>query len=103
MKMGFAARNLASVVEMIETAQHGETMIDRGRRGLGQLIELVADIVEQERLIDLDEPVSREMEPAGQVQQVIAVGPQGAQRELAQLLGIKKGIGPDEFTAFPVE
>src|SRR6516162_7693551 len=103
MKMGLAARNLASVVETIERVQHAETVIDGGGRGLGQLIELVADIVEQERLIDLGEPVSREMQPARQVQQVIAVGPQGAQRELAQPLGIKKAIGPDEFTAFSVE
>jgi hypothetical protein len=36
MKMGFAARNLASVVETIETAQNGETMIDSGRCRLGQ-------------------------------------------------------------------
>src|SRR6516162_5477268 len=71
MKMGFAARNLASVVEMIETAQHGETMIDSGRRGLGQ--------------------------------QIVAIGAQGAERKLAQSLGIEKSIGPGEFTALPVE
>lgn len=53
MKMGFASRNLASVVEAVEIVQHAETMIDGGRRGLGQLIELVADIVEQDGLVDL--------------------------------------------------
>src|SRR6516225_767557 len=103
MKMGFAARNLASVVEMIETAQHGETMIDSGRRGLGQLIELVADIVEQDRLIDLGQLVTLEVQPEGQVQQVVAIGAQGAERKLAQSLGIEKGISPGEFTALPVE
>src|SRR5260370_4163699 len=47
--------------------------------------------------------VTGEVWPGGQVQQVVAIGAQGAERKLAQSLGIEKGIGPGEFTALPVE
>src|ERR1700680_1621114 len=103
MEVGFAVRDLASVMEAIETVQHAETVIDGRGRGLGQLIELVADIFEQERLVDLGQRVSREVLPAGQVQQVIAVRAQGAQGELAQSLGVEKGVGPGELAVLLVE
>src|SRR6266849_6244643 len=101
MKMGLAARNLASVVETIERVQHAETVIDGGGRGLGQLIELVADIVEQERLINLGEPVSREMQPAGQEQQVIAVGPQERRESWRNLWASRKALAQTSSRPFP--
>jgi hypothetical protein len=40
-------------MEAIKTAQHAQTMIDGGWRGLRHMIELAADIVEQEGLVEL--------------------------------------------------
>jgi len=41
-----ASRNLTSVTEAIQTAQYAQTVIDRGGRGDGFMIELAADIDE---------------------------------------------------------
>src|SRR5439155_4859663 len=49
------AGNLALVVETVEIAQGGQTVIDGLGGGLGDLVELVADIVEEDGLVQLGE------------------------------------------------
>ena len=61
------------------------------------MLELVTNILEQKRLVQPVQRVSRMVEPACQVKQVISVGAQGAQRELANCLRIEKLISPSEF------
>src|SRR5208283_5617232 len=101
--MGLPFWNLMSVVEAIETAQHAQPMIDGGGRGLGVMIELAADIVEQARLVNLGERAACLVQPASQVQQVITVSAQGAQRKLTKPLGIEEVVSPGEFPALLIE
>ena len=46
LEMGMAGRNLLTVMESIQTTNHGQAMIYGLRRGLRLLIELVTDVVE---------------------------------------------------------
>jgi len=84
-------------MEAIQTAQHAQTMVDGRRRGWGLMIELEANIVEQEGLIELGQSLLGLVEPARQVQQIIGVSTQGAAGELANALGIEEGVRPSEF------
>ena len=78
-------------------------MIHGLRGGLGLLVELVTDIVEQGGLADLGQRPGWVLKPAGEVEQVIGVGSQGTQRQLADALGIEEGIGPGDFLPLLVE
>ena len=81
-----------------QTAQHNQAMVDGLGSGLGLFIELIANISEQRRFLDV-ERVGYGMgyAPACEMQQIIGIGAQGTERELAQALGIEKGIGPSDF------
>src|SRR5215469_1833267 len=74
-----ASRNLMSVMKAIQTAQHAQAVIDGLRRGFGLVIELAANIVEQEGLVELRQRVPCRPQPTCQVEQVIGVSAQGAQ------------------------
>src|SRR6266700_2713687 len=73
--------------------QNTQTMIHGLRRGLGLLVELMTDVVEQCGLGDFGQRLGRLLEPAGEVQQVIGVSAERTQRELANALSIEKAIG----------
>ena len=74
----WAAGISLSVVEAIQATNHGQAMIDGLRRGLGLLIQLMTDIVQQGGLGDPGQRPGRVLEPAGEVQQVISIGAQRA-------------------------
>jgi hypothetical protein len=101
--MRLPTRNLSSVMEAIERAQYAQTMIDGLWCGLGHMIELAADIVEQTGFVEPGERVPSRVQPARQMEQVIAVSAQGAQRELTNSLGIEKVVGPGNFPALRIE
>jgi len=90
-------RKVTPVMEAIQTLKDAETMVD-GRRGRwGLLIELKTNVVEEEGLVELGKGMLCLVEPARQVQQIIGVSAQGAGGELANALGIEKGVSPGEL------
>jgi hypothetical protein len=64
---------------------------------------LLTHVVQQSGLADLRQRPGWVLKPAGEVQQVIGVGPQGTQRQLADALGIEERIGPGDFLPLLVE
>ena len=105
LEMGLASRNLLSVMEPVQTTNHGQTMIYGLWRWLGILIELVTDIVEQSGLGDLRQRQwqRRFAPPACEVEGVISVSTQGTQGQLANVLTIEEGIGPRDLLALLIE
>ena len=103
--MRLASGNLAPVMEAIQAMHHAQTMIHSLRRGPRLLLELVTDIVEQSGLGDLREGERQRplAPPAGEVQQVISIRTQGAQRELANTLRIEEGVGPSDLLSLLIE
>jgi hypothetical protein len=103
--MGLASGNLLSVMEPVQTTNHGQTMIYGLRRGLGILIELVTDVVEQSGLGDFRQRQwqRRFVPPACEVEQVISVSTEGTQGQLANVLAIEEGIGPRDLLALLIE
>src|SRR6266567_2295947 len=83
--------------------QNTQTMIHGLRRGLGLLVELMTDVVEQCGLGDFGQRLGRLLEPAGEVQQVIGVSAERTQRELANALSIEKGVGPGHLLSLRIE
>src|SRR5215831_18431852 len=73
--------------------------------GFGFLVELMADVVEQSGLGDLRQRMRQRpfAPPTSEVQQVISVSAQGAQRQLANALTIEEGIGPSDLLAMLIE
>src|SRR5215469_3815319 len=65
--------------------------------GLGMLLELVADIVDDRRFGHLGDRLALGFEPAGKVDQIIGVSAERAQRELPEALGVEEHIRPVEF------
>src|SRR5215471_8169074 len=93
-----------SGMEAIERAEHAEAMVDGLRSRFGFCIELIADIIEQSRFIHLQQGPRRACQPPPcKVQQIVSVSTQGAERKLAQALGIEKGIGPRDFPPLVVD
>ncbi len=74
-------------------------MIDGSGGGLGNLLELMAHIVDECGLGDLGEGSMLRFEPASEVEQIIGVGTQRTQGELPEALGIKEGIRPVQFSS----
>jgi len=68
LKVGPAPGNLPTVVKAIETAQHSQAMVDGGGGGLGLMIQLAANIVDQERFGEVLERMPCVRQPASQVQ-----------------------------------
>jgi hypothetical protein len=87
--MKLSTGDLLSKMETVQTMQYREAMIDRLRGGLGRLIQLIADVVEQNGFGDLGQRAGRVLlPPAGEMQQIISVGAQRTQGELANMLRI---------------
>ena len=103
LEMGMAAGNLLSVVESIQTTNHGQAMIYGLRGRLGLLAQLMADIVQQCGLGDFGKGLGLALKPTSEVQQIIGVGAQRARRQLAKMLGIEKIVGPGDLVAVLVE
>src|SRR5271165_4986049 len=105
LEVGMGGGNLLSVMESVQTTNHGQAMIYRLRRGLRILIELVTDVVEQRGLGDLRQRQwqRRFAPPAGEVQQVISISAQGAQGQLANALTIEESISPSDLLALLIE
>src|SRR5215472_5261884 len=84
---------------------NAQAMIHSLGRGFGFLVELMADVVEQSGLGDLRQRMWQRLfaPPTGEVQQVISISAQGAQRQLANALTIEEGIGPIDLLAMLVE
>src|SRR5215472_18806799 len=87
-----------SVMVAIQSAEHAQAVIDGLRSRLGRIIKLVADILKLEGLVEVSQGVPFSLQPTCQVQQVKAVGAQGAHGELAEFLGIEKLVGPGDLT-----
>ncbi len=105
LEVGLAGRKFAAIVEAIDAVHDGQPSIHGCRGGRRLLIELIADIVEQGSFVDFrqsqwEQPLGT---PAREVQQVIRVGAQGTERELADALGIEEGIGPGDLLAVLIE
>ena len=99
-----AAGNLALVVETVEIAQGGQTVIDGLGGGLGVLVKLVTDIIEEGGFVQLGEGSRRGLRPpASEVQQVIAIGAYGARRKPTDMLQVEKLIHPSDVTTLPIE
>jgi hypothetical protein len=64
---------------------------------LGLLVELIPDIVEQCRFGDLGKGLRLGLKPASEVKQMVGVGPQRARRELTEMLGGEKLVGPGDL------
>jgi hypothetical protein len=100
--MGLTGRNFLSAMEAVQTTNRAQAMIDGLRRGLGLLVQLMTDIVQQSGLGDLGQRLHRRLQPpAGEVQQVICVGPQRTQGELPNALAIEEGVGPGDLLFLP--
>src|SRR5215469_10405235 len=79
-------------------------MIDGLRTRLGNFAELIADISEQSRFIQLKQVRYRMCyAPTCEMQQIVTIDAQGAQRELAKTLAIEKLVGPGYFLSLVVD
>src|SRR5689334_12695682 len=79
-------------------------MVDGLRSRFGFCVELIADIIEKSRFIHLQQGPRRAWQPPPcEVQQIVSICAQGAERKLAKALGIEKGIGPRDFPPLIVE
>ena len=90
-------------METIETTEHGEAVIDRLGSGLRRMVELVADILQEERLVQPGKPEVLGSEPSCCMQQVKGIGAQRAQRELAKSLRIEDLSGPGDLAVAVVQ
>jgi len=99
LEMGMARGNLLSVVESIQTTNHRQAVIDGRRCGLGLLVQLIPNIVQQRGLGDGGKDLRLALKPASEVQQVISVGAQRARRPSTNVLGIKKIVDPSDGVA----
>jgi hypothetical protein len=81
-----------------------EAMVHGLRRGLGLLVELMADVFQQSRFGNLSQGLRRLLPPpAGEVQQVVSISAQRTRRELADALGIEEVVGPGDLVALLIE
>jgi hypothetical protein len=79
-------------------------MVDGLRSRFGFCVELIADIIEQSRFIHLQQGPRRAWQrPPCEVQQIVSISAQGAERKLAEALGIEEGIGPRDFPPLVVD
>ena len=76
LEMGMAAGDLLSEVESIQATNHRQAMIYGLRSGLGLLVQLMADIVQQRGLGDFRKSLGPALKPTGEVQQIIGVSAQ---------------------------
>ena len=74
LEMGMAPGNLLSDVESIQTANHGQTMVYGLGCGLGLLIQLMPNIVQQRGLGDFGKRLAPAVKPTSEVKQVVGVG-----------------------------
>src|SRR6516164_10655796 len=84
---------------------NAQAMIHGLGSGFGFLVELMPDIIQQGGLADFRQRLWQRpfAPPTGEVQQVISVSAQRAQRQLANTLTIEEGIGPGDLLAMLVE
>ena len=72
--------------------------------GLGFLVELIADIIEQSGFIDVEQSRRRMLQaPACEVQEIIGIGAQGTEGKLANALRIEEVIGPGDFLPLVID
>jgi len=76
--MRIASGNLLSMVESIQTTNHGQAMIYGLRRGLGLLVQLMPNIVQQGGFSDRGKGLMLALKPTSEMKQVIGVGAQRA-------------------------
>src|SRR6266511_6369089 len=91
-------------MKAIHRADHTQMMIDclGGRRGI--FVELIANVIEQSRFIDVENSRGRMLlMPAREVQEIIGIGAQGTERKLANTLGIEEAIGPRDFLPLGID
>jgi hypothetical protein len=63
LEMGITGGNFPPVMESVQTMDHGQAMIYGLRRGLGLLVQLMPDVVQQRRFGDRGEGLER-LKPA---------------------------------------
>ena len=98
LEMHLAGRKLLPSMEAITAAHCAQAMIHGLRCGLGILLELRTNIVDQCGLGDLGERLVAWFEPAGEVQQVVGIDAKRPGGKLAQLLAVEEGIRPVELS-----
>ena len=84
----------------IEGTEHAQTMVDGLGSWLRIFIEPITDIVEQSGFIHFLRGGRGGMTwepPACEVQQIIPIGTQGTEGQLANALRVEKGIDPGDF------
>jgi hypothetical protein len=90
-------------MEAIQRAEHAEAMVDGGGSGFGIFVELIADIVEQSGFIHLKQSPGRMLQaPPCEMQEIISIGAQGTEGQLANALGIEEVIDPGHFVSLVV-
>ena len=85
---GGAGRNIFARMKAKPATHHAQAVVDRLRRGLWILIELIADIVDDRGFGNLCKRQALWFEPAGEVEQVLGVDTERTQRELAKALRV---------------
>ena len=103
LEVGMAGRNLLPVMKSVQTTNHGQAMIYGLRRGPRLLVQLMTNIVPQRGFRDGRKRLMLVLKPTSKVQQVIGVGAQRARRELTNVLGIEKIVGPGDLATRIVE
>jgi hypothetical protein len=75
LEMGITGGNFLPVVESVQTMDHGQAMIYGLRRGLGLLVQLMPDVVQQRGFGDRGKGLGASLKPTREVQKVVGVGP----------------------------
>jgi hypothetical protein len=99
--VGLAGGDFAAIVEAIQAVDDGQPAIHRRRCRRRLLVELRANVVDEAGFVDFRQRHGQRRlgPPAGEVQQVIGVGAQGTEGELANALGIEEGVSPSDLLA----
>ena len=91
-------------MKAIQQAEHTQTMVNGLGSGLRLLAELMADVIDQSRLIDVGNRGCRMLlEPAREVQEIIGIGTHGTEGKLANSLRIKEGIGSGDLLPLVID
>ena len=75
LEMGMAGGNLLSMMESVQTTNDGQAMIYGLRRGLGLLVQLMTNVVQQRGFGDRGKCLGASLKPTREVQKVVGVGP----------------------------
>ena len=96
---GGTGRNIFARVKTITATHHAQAMINCLRGGLGILLELEADIVDDCGLGDLGKRQAQWLDPTSEVEQVIGVDTERPRGELPEALRVEKRIRPVQFSS----